>query len=240
MTSEQRGVSILGITQNVFKIRERISAAAIRSGRRPEEVTLLAVTKTVSPSKIKEAINAGIWELGENRVQEGLRKQVELMDPKLRWHLIGSLQTNKVKMAVPAFAVIHSLDRWRLAEALEKRGEELNNTIPVLVEVNVSGESTKHGILLGQVQEFIGELTKLPHLVPEGLMTMAPWTDRPEEVRPFFRELKQIFDRIGQGNDNPRWKHLSMGMSNDFEIAVEEGATIVRIGSAIFAPKSQH
>lgn len=230
----------MGITQNIFQIRDRISAAAIRSGRRPEEVTLLAVTKTVPSSRIKEAIDSGIWELGENRVQEGLHKQAELMEPKLRWHLIGSLQTNKVKMAVPAFTLIHSLDRWRLAEALEKRGEELNSIISVLIEVNVSGESTKHGILPGQVEEFLGELTKLHHLVPEGLMTLAPWTDRPEEVRPFFRELKQIFDRIGQGNDNPRWKHLSMGMSNDFEVAVEEGATIVRIGSAIFAQEDQH
>lgn len=223
----------MSVAERIETVRRRIAAAAERGGRRPEDVRLIAVTKTISPEVIQEAAAAGVVDFGENRVLEALRKMGDFTSA-VNWHLIGTLQTNKVKQAVPNFAMIHALDRWRLAETLNERGAEIGKSIAVLVEVNVSGEATKHGISPGELGDFLDELRGLTYLKPQGLMTMAPWTQQPEETRPVFRGLSRLFQEQASmmGAD---WKHLSMGMSNDYEIAVEEGATMVRVGTAIFA-----
>jgi pyridoxal phosphate enzyme (YggS family) len=225
----------LGVRENIQNVRRRIREAALRAGRRPEEVTLVAVSKFVPPETVLAAMAEGVTDLGESRIQEALPKMAAVNRPELNWHLIGNLQTNKVKQAVPAFGLIHSLDRWRLAEALELRGQEVGTQIRVLIEVNVSGETTKHGLAPAQLRDFLTELKKLPHLLPCGLMTMAPYTPVVEETRPVFRGLKQLWVQMATELQlGEHWQHLSMGMSNDFEVAVEEGATLVRIGSAIF------
>lgn len=226
----------MGIAQNVEIIKKRINNAALRSGRLPGDIRLIAVTKHVSAERVKEAVLAGVGDLGENRVQEGLGKMSALGSFQPKWHLIGSLQTNKVRQTVPAFSLIHSLDRWHLAEALQQRGEELQLEVPVLIEVNVSGEASKHGISPAELPDFLDGLKELKYLNPRGLMTMAPLVEDTEEIRPVFRELRSLLVRMAEKRDlGPAWKELSMGMSNDFEIAVEEGATFVRVGTAIFS-----
>lgn len=228
----------MSVAERIQTVQRKIAAAAERSGRRPRDITLIAVSKTVPIEIIQEAAAAGMAHFGENRVMEGLRKMNSLSSSAC-WHLIGTLQTNKVKQAVPNFALIHALDRWRLAEALEERGSEVDKLVPVLIEVNVSGEASKHGISPGELHDFLQALKGLPHLQPQGLMTMAPWTAQPEETRPVFRELARCF-REHTPMMGAEWKHLSMGMSNDFEVAVEEGATFVRVGTAIFDRGNLH
>ncbi|MGQ9778752.1 MAG: YggS family pyridoxal phosphate-dependent enzyme [Bacillota bacterium] len=221
------------------KVKDRIAAAARRSGRNPAEVTVVAVTKTVPVETIRAAMALGLCDLGENRVQEALAKQAVLGREGLRWHLIGTLQTNKAKRAVESFDLIHSLDRWELAEILARTAERLGRKVPVLLQVNVTGEATKHGIPPEEVFSFLARLLKWRDLlVPSGLMTMAPLTEDPETTRPVFRRLGELFrtarTEFGLGVE---WRWLSMGMSQDFEVAVEEGANLVRIGTAIFGAR---
>lgn len=226
----------MDIARNIELIKGKIAAAAERSGRSPRDIRLLAVTKHITPDRVAEVIDAGITDLGENRVQEGVNKMAALGRSGLNWHLIGSLQTNKVRLAVPAFSVIHSLDRWNLAEALQSRAEELQMKLPVLIEVNVSGESSKHGLSSDELPDFLEDLRGLPSLLPQGLMTMAPFFAEAERTRPVFRGLRLLLQEVARTkNLGADWKHLSMGMSNDFEVAVEEGATFVRVGTAIFS-----
>ncbi|HEY8392218.1 MAG TPA: YggS family pyridoxal phosphate-dependent enzyme [Capillibacterium sp.] len=227
----------MDLEKNILSVRTRINKALAAAGRRPEELTVLAVTKYVEAPVIKELLAYGLQEIGENRLQDALRKQEALgeLKSKYKWHFIGSLQTNKARQVALNFDLIHSLDRMSLAESLNKIGTQLGKRIPVLIQVNVSGEQTKHGIAPGEVGAFYETVRKLPGLCAAGLMTMAPYTDDPETVRPVFRELRLLFERVrAQYNPGPEWRELSMGMSNDFEVAIEEGATIVRIGSAIF------
>ncbi|NLG84308.1 MAG: YggS family pyridoxal phosphate-dependent enzyme [Firmicutes bacterium] len=221
------------------KVKERVANAARRSGRDPAEVTVVAVTKTVPPETIRTAVTLGLCELGENRVQEALAKQAVLGRTGLRWHLIGTLQTNKARKAVESFDLIHSLDRWELAEVLVRTAERLGRKVPVLLQVNVAGEASKHGMPPEEVFPFLARLLKWREiLVPSGLMTMAPLTEDPEATRPVFRRLAELFRtaraEFGLG---PEWHWLSMGMSQDFEVAVEEGANLVRIGTAIFGAR---
>ena len=222
------------IQENLALVQERITAAAAKSGRPPEDICLVAVTKTVPPERIKEAIAAGIRHIGENRVQEAAAK-VAAIPAGVTWHLIGHLQRNKAKQAVQMFNLVHSLDSLRLAETLQKRAEELGQTVDCLVEVNVAGEETKHGIAPDQVRPLLRKVSSLPRLSVHGLMTVAPYVEDPEEVRPVFRRLKEMANEIDKLS-LPRvsMEKLSMGMSGDFEVAIEEGATIVRVGSAIF------
>ncbi|HHW06587.1 MAG TPA: YggS family pyridoxal phosphate-dependent enzyme [Clostridia bacterium] len=226
------------IKTNVAEIQERIAKAAERFGRKPEEIELVAVTKTVSAERIREALSAGIRHLGENRVQELVAKYEEL-GPVANWHLIGHLQTNKVKYIVDKVVLVHSLDRWSLAEELQKRAAAAGRVIPVLVQVNVAGEETKFGLHRDEVIPFLDRLMALANLKVQGLMTIAPLVDDPEEVRPVFRSLYRLAREI----DNlhyPRveMRYLSMGMTNDYEVAVEEGANMVRIGSGIFGQRA--
>jgi len=217
------------IEQNVRDIERRIAGACERAGRSPDEVTLVAVTKTIEVPAIEAAFNAGLRDFGENRVQEAKPKieQLESLRAQLTWHMVGHLQTNKAKTAVDIFDIIHSVDSLRLAEALSRRSQK---RLPVLIEVNVAAEATKGGFGLPEVDEAIRQIGRLPNIEIEGLMTLAPWVSDAEEVRPVFRRLRQLGDALGL-------RHISMGMTDDFEVAIEEGATLVRIGRAIFGER---
>lgn len=195
----------------------------------PDEVTLIAVTKTIGVPAIEAAFNAGIRNFGENRIQEAQPKieQLASLRPSLIWHMVGHLQTNKAKTAMDIFDIIHSVDSLRLAETLSQCSQ---SKLPVLIEVNVSGEATKSGFLLPEADEAVKRIGRLPNIEVEGLMTIAPWGSDAEEMRPVFRRLRQLGDALGL-------RHLSMGMTDDFEVAIEEGATLVRIGRAIFGER---
>lgn len=225
------------LKENLEAIRSRIRQAALRAGRNPDDILLLGVTKTVEPEIIQKSYDLGLRDFGENRVQEFIRK-ADIINRECRWHIIGRLQTNKVKYLDHRVSLIHSLDRLELAEALQARGEKIGRVWDVLVQVNVSGEETKAGLAPENLKDFVSTVAKLGNIHIKGLMTMAPYVANPEEVRWVFRELRKIaVDIQGESIDNMNMEILSMGMSNDFEVAVEEGASIVRIGSAIFGER---
>ena len=228
----------MGIKENVQEVLKRIEGACERSGRNPEDVILIAVSKTHPPERIVEAAEAGIKHIGENRVQEAMKKYEVLEHLPLTWHLIGYLQRNKVKYAVRIFHMIHSVDRTAIADELEKRLARLGRELPVLVEVNVAQEETKHGTSVDDAPALVKHILSLKHLKPVGLMTVAPYVEDPEEVRWVFRSLRELKDRINEELGEEVLTHLSMGMSGDFEVAIEEGATMVRIGTAIFGERN--
>jgi hypothetical protein len=217
------------IPSNLERVRERIASAAARAGRRPEDVLLIAVSKTVEVDRIRQAVAAGVRALGENRVQEAKAKVAALGHP-VPWHLIGHLQTNKVKDALALFDVIQSIDRLELARECDRRAAGAGRVVDVLLEVNVAGESSKGGFGPGEVAAVLDTLAGLDHLRLHGLMAIPPAVERPEDARGWFRELRGLAERHGL-------KELSMGMSADFEVAIEEGATMVRVGTAIFGPR---
>jgi len=219
----------MDIERNLKEVEGRIAQAAQRVGRSPDEVTIVAVTKQVAPQAIEAAIKAGIRHIGENRVQEANEKIRLLSALELypTWHMVGHLQTNKVKTAVEIFDIIHSIDSLRLAQLVSQRADK---TLPVLLQVNISGEETKSGFSVAELPKALDEVARLPRLEVKGLMTIAPLVQDAEEVRPIFRRLRELRDSLGL-------EHLSMGMSDDFEVAVEEGATMVRIGRAIFGKR---
>lgn len=220
------------IRDNLAEIQRRIEAAARRAGRDTAQVQLIVVTKNRTVEQIRELLACGSYPLGENRVQEALAK-IPQLEPETVWHLVGHLQRNKAKHAVRHFALIHSLDSERLADALQRLADAENRTVEALLEVNMSGEQTKFGLAAGEVEPLLAAIARsFDRLRVRGLMTMAPYVSDPETVRPHFRGLRELRDRLAsEGYDLP---HLSMGMTNDFEVAVEEGATMVRIGTAIF------
>lgn len=244
------------IAERIYEVQERIAAAARRARRDPTAITLVAVTKTHSPDVVAEAIAAGARHLGENRVQEAQPKIVDLdaQRPLLTWHLIGHLQRNKAKTVVGLFDMFHALDSLRLAEALNRHLEEAQTgdtarqqRFPVLLQVNVSGEASKEGFNLPggaanreQLPHFLTQvehIVALPHLRVRGLMTIAPLVANPEAARPVFRTLRLLRDTLAQHFPSTNWHHLSMGMTDDFEVAIEEGATVVRVGRAIFGAR---
>ena len=220
------------VAERLAGVRARIAAAAARAGRAPEEITLVAVSKTFPPKVIAEAVAAGITDLGENRAQELKQKHAVLGD-LARWHFVGNLQTNKVRHVVGIADLIHSVDRYGLAEAIARRARALGVVQDVLIEVNVTGEPGKHGVEPQGLAALAGALADLEGIAVKGLMTMAPLTTDPEAARPAFKELARLRDELAL----PGPLELSMGMSGDFEVAVEEGATLVRIGEAIFGPR---
>ncbi len=213
------------------EVKAEIAAAAENVGRDLSEIKLVAVTKTVSIEEVRQAFALGISDFGENRVQDAAPKVAAL--PEARWHFIGHLQSNKVKDVLPFYTLIHSLDRPSLAAALQNAAERLNEFVDVLVQVNVSGEDSKFGLEPSALADFLGYLNGLERLRINGLMTMAPFVDDPEEVRPVFRRLRELRDLYATSGNG--LQELSMGMTNDYKVAVEEGATIVRIGSALFS-----
>ncbi|MBR1375172.1 MAG: YggS family pyridoxal phosphate-dependent enzyme [Cardiobacteriaceae bacterium] len=228
------------IAQNIAKIRAEIAAICQKINRNPEKILLLPVTKTKPVSAIISAFEAGCNAIGENRVQEVLEKVKELtvqnQAEKLSIHLIGNLQTNKVKQIVGVIDYLHSLDSLKLAEKLQKKLEEQNRKLPVLIEVNTSLENQKHGILPDNAPEFIKEVRNFPNLELNGLMTVAKQSENEGEIRACFRALRQILEEDNAKNPQfgAQFKELSMGMSADWKIAIEEGATIIRLGSTIF------
>jgi pyridoxal phosphate enzyme (YggS family) len=229
----------MGIAANLKTVREKISKAVINTGRNPKDVKLVAVTKTVDLPEILEALKAGVTILGENRVQETQKKILELraqcQDLLTEWHLIGHLQKNKAKTAVQLFDMIHTVDSIELADEVGKHAEKMNKMQRVLIQVKFSDEATKHGALEKDIMKLTGAVSKLPNLKLEGLMTIPPFFDDPELARPYFRRLREIKEEAAaKGFSLPE---LSMGMSNDFEVAIEEGATMVRIGAAIFGER---
>lgn len=224
-------------------IKERIARAAERAGRKAGEIELIAVTKTVGVARVREALEAGVRSIGENRVQEALTKYGELTSNPpaagiFKWHMIGHLQRNKVGKALDIFDLIHSVDSLPLAEEIDKRAGVLGKKIDILIEINVSGEESKFGLGMDKVNEFLIAVSKLKNLRIPGLMTMAPFSDDPEQSRPHFRKLRHLSEKLKSSRlNNVEMEYLSMGMSQDFEVAIEEGANMVRIGSAIFGPR---
>lgn len=224
------------IAKNLEFIRHRIAVAAERSGRHPQEVKLVAVSKTYPPDVIREAIDAGQRSFGENRVQDALAKIADL-PPDLDWHLIGHLQSNKVRKVIGRFSLFHGVDNIDLASQMNRIAGELGVTANILLEVNISGEESKFGFDPKILPAALEELLPLPHLRVEGLMTMAPFSENPDEARPVFSGLRMLRDKLSATVGHPL-KELSMGMSGDFEQGIAEGATIVRIGSAIFGSRT--
>jgi len=225
------------VGDNVARIRERIAEAALRRGRDPSGVRLMAVTKTVDDSRIGEALAAGVDILGENYVQEAKRK-IEILGRKVEWHFVGHLQSNKARYAVRLFDLIHSVDRSGLAAELDRRSDRAGVVTPVLIQVSLGGEETKGGVLPEDALTLVREVAAMKHLSVRGLMTMPPWFDDPEEARPFFRALREMGERVRElVIPGVSMEELSMGMTQDYEVAVEEGATIVRVGRALFGER---
>jgi pyridoxal phosphate enzyme (YggS family) len=239
------------IAGNLNQLGERIAAAARRAGRDEGEITLVGVTKTQPLEAVLEALDAGLEHLGENRVSEleEKRRQIERCrggGPMPTWHMIGHIQSRKASEVVASADMVHSLDSVKLARRLERFAAEAGRVVPVLLEVNVSGEESKYGLpadrwqedigRLAGVRELVTEVLQMPHLRLQGLMTMAPWIPDLEVIRPVFRSARLLRERLAAEYPQADWRHLSMGMTDDFEIAIEEGATLIRVGRALFGP----
>ena len=226
------------IAENVKKINDLVAGTCLRCGRDPRSVTVVAVSKTFGISAIREAAELGLRDFGENFVQELLSKHEELGALPLRWHFVGHLQTNKVKYLAPFIALVHSVDSMRLGEELSRRAVALGRSLDILVEVNTSGESSKFGVAPGGIRALVASLGRVPGLRVRGLMTLGPLQGSEPEVRASFRTLRELLDDC-RPVAGPDFKELSMGMSGDFESAIEEGATMVRIGTGIFGARGK-
>ncbi len=226
----------MNLAANLLSVRQRMAAACARAGRAPESVTLLAVTKGQPPDTVRAAADLGLTVFGENRVQEA-RVKISLCPARLEWHMIGHLQTNKCRDAAYFFRMVQSVDSLHLAQELNKCADKLAKTLPILLEVNIAGESSKFGYRPEQMLAELAEVNALPRLEIHGLMTIAPWTTEPEKMRPLFRQLRELKQRCEDALGAPL-PHLSMGMTGDFEVAIEEGATLVRLGTALFGPRA--
>lgn len=230
---------------NLNAVQKRMADAARRVGRNPAEITLVAVTKTQPPEIVRAAYELGLRHFGENRVEEGEAK-VDLLPGDITWHMIGHIQSRKAKRVVPLFQVVHSVDSGELAQRLSRLCSERPEKLPVLIECNVSGETTKHGFPADRWTDpeaykslltAIEEIVALSQIEVQGLMTMAPVVSDPEHARPIFARLRRLRDSLAIAFPQNDWHHLSMGMTDDFEVAIEEGATLIRVGRAIFAPE---
>lgn len=243
---------MMDITHNLARVQERVAEAALRAGRDPAEVTVVAVAKTFPAQAVVAACRAGVVHLGENRVEEAATKipavRAAISGPGPTWHMVGHVQSRKARAVVVYFDYVHSVDRLKIARRLSRFAEEAGRVLPVLVECNVSGEGTKFGFDLQGWQRdearrasffaAVEEMLALPGISVQGLMTMAPFVTDPQTVRPVFASLRTLLDALQEQFPAPDWHHLSMGMTGDFEVAIEEGATMVRIGRAIFGPRS--
>jgi len=227
----------IDVKRNLEAVKERIARAAERSGRKFEDIILVAVSKMVDIQRIREGIEAGLKVLGENRVQEA-KEKIPQIEADVEWHLVGHLQSNKAKDAVMLFSMIHSLDSLKLAKELDKRAEKAGKKIEVLVQFNLSGETTKSGIRDEATYNFMSALASLKNIKVVGLMTMPPFFEDPDLARPYFKQLRELSEEINSWKlEDIDMKYLSMGMTGDFEVAIEEGANIVRIGTAIFGKR---
>lgn len=228
---------VVDLAANLASVQQRVAAACERSRRDPGTVTLMAVTKSHPPETVRAAAELGLALFGENKVQEA-RAKIPLCPGRLRWHMIGHLQSNKAREAVELFEMIQSVDSLQLAQEINKRAGQASNTLPLLLEVNVAGEATKYGYAPDRLLKELEQINALPRIEIHGLMTIAPWTPEPEKVRPVFRRLRELKEQCEQTLGAPL-PHLSMGMSGDFEVAIEEGATLVRLGTALLGPRSR-
>jgi pyridoxal phosphate enzyme (YggS family) len=228
--ASHRRVAVIDVAGNVARVQERIARAAMRAGRAPEEVLLVGVSKSVDVERIRRALAAGLPALGENRVQEA-REKIGALGRPVPWHMVGHLQTNKARDAVLLFDLIHSVDRLELARELDRRAAAAGKGAEVLVQVNLAGEATKGGFAPDELKSALEALAGLSAIRVRGLMTIPPPVEHGEQARGWFRRLRELRDEAGL-------QHLSMGMSDDFEVAVEEGATMVRVGTAIFGPRA--
>lgn len=226
------------LQENYWTVKEKINEACKKAGRNPEEVTLIAVSKTKPLSDIEEVMKTGCVDFGENKVQELCEKEEQVSKP-VHWHLIGHLQTNKVKYIVEKAWLIHSVDSVKLASCIEKEAAKKDVIVPVLIQVNIAEEDTKFGLQKEDTMELIKEVSTYPHVRIKGLMTIAPFVDNPEDNRVHFRNLHQLFIDIKEESiDNVDMEILSMGMTGDYQVAVEEGATMVRVGTGIFGARN--
>jgi pyridoxal phosphate enzyme (YggS family) len=239
MMNNQPNLTEEHMATNIAHVRSTIAEAALRVGRAPEEITLVAVSKTMPVELVQMAYNLGVTDFGENRVQEALPKIAAFHPQDLRWHMIGHLQSNKASKVVSSFDCVHSVDSLHLAQTLNRYALERGRQLPVLLQVNVSGEISKEGMSPAEALELTRQFTELPHIQVEGLMTIAPLVEDPEQVRPVFRELRILRDQLRAELPSCSWQHLSMGMTGDYSVAIEEGATIVRIGRAIFGEREK-
>jgi PLP dependent protein len=229
------------IAENIRDIRQRIAHACSRAGRKPSEVTLVGVAKTFSSTMVREAVHAGLEDIGENYVQELLEKKAQFANETIRWHFIGHLQSNKVKYIAEWIHLIHAIDNVGVAREINKRAAKTNRRIEALVEVNTTAESSKFGVLPETAMQFVQSLAGFSNISIGGLMTIGPFLPDPESSRPMFRQLRKLKEEIaGLGQENVTMRHLSMGMTGDFEVAIEEGATLVRIGTAIFGSRKKN
>ena len=225
------------IKENYFKILENIQKSCEKADKKPEEIKILGASKKQSPEKIRIAFELGIKLIGENYIQEAEKKINELGKLPIEWHFIGRLQTNKVKKALNLFSLIQTLDRIKLAQEIQKQAEKKNLIVPVLIEVNIGRESTKGGVDPEKVEEFIEKVKNFNRIKIVGLMCLPPYEENPERVRPYFIKMRELFERL-KPYMNSDFKELSMGTSNDYCIAIEEGATMVRIGEALFGKRN--
>lgn len=225
------------LSDNLEKVKERVKLAAIRANRNPDDVMLIAVSKTKPAEAVKEVYDCGIRDFGENKVQEICMKK-EILPEDINWHMIGHLQRNKVKMVIDKACLIHSVDSIRLAKQISEEAVKKNITVQILLEVNVAEEESKYGFSTEETEVVLREIAAMPNILVRGLMTSAPYTENSEENRQFFRTLKQLcVDLKAKNIDNTSMDYLSMGMTGDFEVAIEEGATHIRVGTAIFGER---
>ena len=224
------------VARNLESIRKRIEAAAHRSGRSPEEITLVGVSKTMPVEPIRQAVEAGLSDLGENRVQEA-REKIPLLPDGVRWHLVGHLQGNKANHAAALFQFVHSIDSVELLNRLDRAAERAGRTIEGLIQVNLAGERQKTGVPEEATDVILEAASSCRHVTVRGLMILPPYSEEPESMRPYFRRLKEVLRRSQERHPGMRLDRLSMGMTEDFEVAIEEGATIVRIGRALFGER---
>ena len=228
----------MAIEENVAQVQERIAAACRRSGREPGDVKLVAISKTFPPESIRAAYEAGLRDFGENRVQEAAAKRPALSDLSITWHLVGHLQSNKAKAARELFHWVHSVDSFRLGQKLDQAAPAGGGRLPVLLEVNLGGEESKAGVGECETAPLVEQISRLATLEVRGLMAIPPFFDDPERVRPYFRRLRELAQEIeARRIPNVSMQELSMGMSHDFEVAIEEGATLIRVGTAIFGAR---
>lgn len=226
------------ILENIKEVEKNIKKACEKSGRNIDDVTLIAVSKTKPYTAIEEALPSGILNYGENKVQE-LCEKFDILSKNIKWHMIGHLQRNKVKYLVGKVSLIHSVDSLRLAEQIEKEFAKADTTANILIEVNMANEDSKFGITASETEKLIREIAKLPHIKIQGLMTIAPYTDNPETNRIYFKNMKKLSVDISSKNiDNVNMNVLSMGMTGDYQVAIEEGATMVRVGTGIFGERN--
>jgi hypothetical protein len=227
------------VAENVETIKKRIGAACFRCGRRPEDVLLVGVSKNFGVDSIKNAVDSGLCDIGENYAQELLEKRNRLRDDRIRWHFIGHLQSNKVKYVIEYVHLIHTVDSDRVAEEIQKRAEKAGRVVDVLIEVHTTDEATKYGVRPSETLDLLKRISKFDRVKVRGLMTMGPFSDDPNDSRPSFQQLRVLREGMSrEGIIQDPMLHLSMGMSHDFEVAIEEGATIVRIGTAIFGSRT--